>query len=364
MADDVIFFRDGEDLVPLAVAEYEAEAVLQELLERHPQLLAGAQMNRIDPRRFLLVKREAPVADHDGGSGRWSIDHLFLDHDAVPTLIEVKRSSDTRIRREVVGQMLDYAANGVRYWAPDQLQQMFEKSCAESGLNPSDTLAKVIGEVDVADFWSRAGRNLRGGSLRLVFVADVIPGELRAIIEFLNGRMPDTEVYGVEVKRYVGNGGHECFVPRLIGAIEKVEAARRAVSSQSLDELFAQAGPAVVEVRERLALWAEQRGVGMANTPKSMKLFDVQGTMAYLYPTFRSLDVSLELLWRVGRESDIAETVVRMQAIAPSKKVSEKQPNITCDDALRHWDEVVAILNWLLSIRVEIASQTSAKGSA
>jgi hypothetical protein len=31
----------------------------------------------------------------------------------VPTLLEVKRSSDTRIRREVVGQMLDYAANGV-----------------------------------------------------------------------------------------------------------------------------------------------------------------------------------------------------------------------------------------------------------
>ena len=31
-----------------------------------------------------------------------------------PTLVEVKRSSDTRIRREVVGQMLDYAANGQR----------------------------------------------------------------------------------------------------------------------------------------------------------------------------------------------------------------------------------------------------------
>jgi hypothetical protein len=34
-----------------------------------------------------------------------------FDQNAVPTLVEVKRSSDTRIRREVVGQMLDYAAN-------------------------------------------------------------------------------------------------------------------------------------------------------------------------------------------------------------------------------------------------------------
>ena len=54
MADDVIFVRRGEGLVSLAVAPYEAEAVLQELLEHHPQLLAGYEMSRSDPRRFLL----------------------------------------------------------------------------------------------------------------------------------------------------------------------------------------------------------------------------------------------------------------------------------------------------------------------
>jgi hypothetical protein len=135
-----------------------------------------------------------PVADREGGAGRWSIDHLFLDQDAIPTLIEVKRSSDTRIRREVVGQMLDYAANGVRYWAADQLQALFEKSCARAGTEPSNVLASVIGEGDINDFWVRAGRNLRGGVLRMVFVADVIPDELRSIIEFLNGRLVDAEV--------------------------------------------------------------------------------------------------------------------------------------------------------------------------
>src|ERR1700744_5873676 len=78
MADDVIFVREGERLVSRAVAPYEAEAVLQELLEHHPQLLAGYEMSRSDPRRFLLVCREAPVADQ-GGAGRWSLDHLFVD---------------------------------------------------------------------------------------------------------------------------------------------------------------------------------------------------------------------------------------------------------------------------------------------
>ncbi len=128
MDDDVIFYRPRQAaaLTQLVAMPYEAEKDLQELLAEHSQLLAGAQMNRADPRRFLLVRREAPVADHDGGGGRWSLDHLFLDQDAVPTLVEVKRSSDTRLRREVVGQMLDYAANGPRYWVPDELRTTFE----------------------------------------------------------------------------------------------------------------------------------------------------------------------------------------------------------------------------------------------
>jgi hypothetical protein len=61
-----------------------------------------------------------------GSGNRWSVDHLFLDQDAIPTIVEVKRSSDTRIRREVVGQMLDYAANAVVYWAVEAIRAEFE----------------------------------------------------------------------------------------------------------------------------------------------------------------------------------------------------------------------------------------------
>ncbi len=31
----------------------------------------------------------AAVPDHGDGGGRWSADHLFLDQDAIPTLVEV-----------------------------------------------------------------------------------------------------------------------------------------------------------------------------------------------------------------------------------------------------------------------------------
>lgn len=348
MADDVIFMRRGAALVPLAVAPYDAEDVLQGLLEHHPQLLGGAQMDRADPRRFLLVRREAPVADHEGGGGRWSIDHLFLDQDAVPTLVEVKRSSDTRIRREVVGQMLDYAANGARYWAPDQLHDLFEQTCKEAGKEPADLLTALIGaDSDVEEFWSRAGRNLRGGRLRLVFVADVIPDELRAVVEFLQARMADTEVYGVEVRRYAGDGESECFVPRLVGDLVTSEVERRA--SPSLDELFGHAQSDVVAVRDRLLSWAADHGLQIVSAPKSVQVHDRLGAVTRVYPTFGMLEVPLETVLRAGRAEEAAGVVGDLRQLF--KHVTDKAPNIGCSEALANWDRVVPILDRLVAIR-------------
>src|SRR5262249_39244062 len=110
------------DLVEMREQPYDSEDVLQELIARHPNLLAGDQMDNAAPRRWLLVTREMGVPDEQDGGDRWSLDHLFLDQDAVPTLVEVKRSSDTRVRREVVGQMLDYAANAVVYWPVEAIR--------------------------------------------------------------------------------------------------------------------------------------------------------------------------------------------------------------------------------------------------
>lgn len=95
-------------LVELTEQAYDSEALLQKLLSDYPSLLAGDQIDSVTPRRWLLIKPEMEVPSEEDGYGRWFIDHLFLDQDGIPTLVEVKRSSDTRLRREVVGQMLDY----------------------------------------------------------------------------------------------------------------------------------------------------------------------------------------------------------------------------------------------------------------
>lgn len=90
---------------------------LQDLLHLNPNLLPGDQINPADRRRWLLIEREMPVPDAASGGERWWIDFLYVDQSAMPTFVECKHYRDTRARREVVGQMMEYAANGaMRCW--------------------------------------------------------------------------------------------------------------------------------------------------------------------------------------------------------------------------------------------------------
>src|SRR5262245_44380987 len=140
MNGGIFLIQSSGDLVEMREHDYDSEDVLQELLARYPNLLAGDQMDNTAPRRWLMVSREMGIPCEQEGADRWSIDHLFLDQDAIPTLIEVKRSSDTRIRREVVGQMLDYSANAVVYWPVEAIQAKYEQGCQQRGANPGEEL--------------------------------------------------------------------------------------------------------------------------------------------------------------------------------------------------------------------------------
>jgi hypothetical protein len=224
MNGGIYLLRGEDELLEMREQPYDSEDILQSLIERFPSLLAGDQFGADTPRQWLLIKREAGLPDDVSTAGRWSVDHLFLDQEAVPTLVEVKRSTDTRIRREVIGQMFDYAANAVVYWPIEQLREMFVRRCERDGRNPDEEVQTLVGlERDIEDYWQRADENLRAGNVRLVFVADEIPRELRRVIEFLNSQMNPAEVIGIEVKQYVGEGV-KTLVPRVVGQTAAVEA--------------------------------------------------------------------------------------------------------------------------------------------
>jgi len=220
---------------------YDSEKLLQSWLAKYPALLVGNQINAKEPRRFLLIEQECGVPAKEQGSDRWKIDHLFLDQEAVPTIVEVKRSSDTRIRREVVGQMLDYAANATRHWPASKMRQTFAATCTSNNQDPEERLAEFLGEdLDPDEFWKLAENNLKERRLRLLFVADTIPNELRNIVEFLNEQMDHTEVLAIEIKHYVGGQGLRSLAPRVIGQTAKAEVVKSGGSRSTTteDEFF------------------------------------------------------------------------------------------------------------------------------
>ena len=210
-------------LVEMKEEAYESEDLLQKLLADYPNLLAGDQINSAEPRRWLLIKQEMPVPSEEDGADRWSVDHLFLDQEAIPTLVEVKRSTDSRIRREVVGQMLDYAANGVIYWPLEKIRATFEASCQTRGEDPGEKLGEFLKsekdtDPDQEKFWENAKTNLQAGKIRMIFVADKIPDELRRIVEFMNEQMDPAEVFAIEIKQFEGQG-LKTLVPRVVGDV-------------------------------------------------------------------------------------------------------------------------------------------------
>lgn len=366
----IFLLQANDQLVPMTEQAYDSEALLQQLLARHPSLLAGDQMNVSAARRWLLVSREVSVPDSEDGTGRWHLDHLFLDQDGIPTLVEVKRSTDTRIRREVVGQMLDYAANAVLHWPVAKIRAQLEARCQQEGADVEDVLQGHLNlEADPEEFWKTVETNLQAGRIRLVFVADVIPSELRRIIEFLNRQMNPAEVLGVEVRQYV-SAELRTLVPRVVGqTADKDRTGPPREKREWNEDLFFPAleqkhGLAEADVARRILKWA--RDHGMRITWGSGKLdgsfvpvLERGSEMYYPIAVYTYGRVEIQFQWLKSRppfddESVRVELLRRLNEIAGvsiSDDAITRRPRIdlttlTSPDALHRFLEV---LDWLVA---------------
>lgn len=225
MSGEAKIFLIGQEpgtLIPMTQTSYTTESVLQALLAQYPDLLPGDQINPEAPRRWLLVSREMGIPGNVGETSRWSLDHLFLDQDGIPTFVECKRAVDTRARREVVAQMLDYAANGIEYWAIDRLRQAAAETAQNQGNSLDGLILALLDETDevaVETYWRSVESNLRNGRVRLIFVADETTAELRRLVEFLNEKLLDVEVLAVEIRQFLGHE-QKALVPRVVGLTE------------------------------------------------------------------------------------------------------------------------------------------------
>lgn len=250
MTERIYSMDDYGRLTPFEERRFDQEDHLQKLIADHPGLLAGEQIDPESPRRWILISREQGIAETSDTGNTWAVDHLLIDQDAIPTLVEVKRGESRRTRREVVGQMLDYAAHATSTWDVDEIRSKFEQTTQ----NPDDALSRLLQsneEADADEFWERVSTNLAAKHIRLLFVADEIPDTLQRVVGFLNEQMPSIEVLAVEVKRFSGETSRQMLVPRVIGRVvptsSRSRSGRRRVGREELLDQFS-------EVKERTAV--------------------------------------------------------------------------------------------------------------
>jgi len=181
---------------------YENEAALQEILFQHPTLVPGVSGEVIACREFQ--------------SGVGPADVVILDADGAITIVESKLAANPQVRREVIGQILDYAS---RLW--QMSAQEFEDAwsrAAPDHRSPFVALDDTDGRIRAA-----VQENLEVGRFNLVLAVDRINDDLSRIVTFLNAvTKPSTGVIAVEFAR-VYDGATEILIPTAYG-VELVEA--------------------------------------------------------------------------------------------------------------------------------------------
>lgn len=264
MAERIFINREGT-LVSLEPSPYDSENALQALLANHLDLIPGDEIDAASPRRWLLVAREVALFGEEQGAATFALDHLLLDQDGVPTLVEVKRLVDTRIRREVVGQMLDYAARAVARWTAGWLRERHMLRCRLQAISAETELETFLDPDNEPEvFWSKVQSNLERGRIRLIFLADTIPIDLRRMVEFMNRQMNPAEVLAVEIRQFAAHD-LQMYMPRIFGNTvntqQKSQFTPRKIWNEDLffDELCRRTDLSCAAVARAILDWANQR---------------------------------------------------------------------------------------------------------
>ena len=292
---------------------FDTEDMLQELIGQYPELLAGDQMRWDDPLRWILIRREMPIED-------WAVDHLLLDQDARPTLVEVKRGASSDNRRKVVGQMLDYAATANSVWSGDEMRRAFEEDASKRGIDPIEELCKLLqpdDEIDAEDladeFWKKAATNLAANRLRLLFVADEIPLQLERVVKFLNEQTWDNlDVLAVEIKQYPAQFG-SALVSKVTGQVEAKQSAQRSGARRSeerQEEIFGRCTPAGRKALQAL-LDAAQKAGAYTNWGNNGLTISKYNSMSGLWPYV------VRFNWWSENDNTPLELVMRRHEIYP-----------------------------------------------
>ncbi len=198
-------------LVPLGLGQDGhgwTEADVQALVQAHPACLPIAE---IDP----LFADPVPICT-ELNTTAGAIDNLLVTASGLPVLVECKLWRNPQARREVVGQILDYAKELSR-WSSSDLQREARRRLGCEG-DPVLELVRAAGhDVEEIAFNDALTLNLRRGRFLLLIVGDGIREGVEAIAEYLQAHAGLHFTLGlVELPIYAMPDGGRLVAPRVV----------------------------------------------------------------------------------------------------------------------------------------------------
>jgi len=191
-----------------------SEADIQQLIHEHPTCLPIAE---IDP----LFRNPVPICT-ELNTTAGPIDNFMVTASGLPVLVECKLWRNPEGRRQVVGQILDYAKELTR-WSSSDLQREASRRLGRTG-NVLLELVRAAGhQVNEPDFNDALTANLRRGRFLLLIVGDGIREGVEAITEYLQIHAGLHFTLGlVELPIYRAPNGDLLIVPRILARTELI----------------------------------------------------------------------------------------------------------------------------------------------
>ncbi len=182
---------------------------IQALVHEHPSILPIAE---IDP----IFKGAVAVCRELALPPAGSVDNFLVTPSGLPVLVECKLWRNAEARREVVGQILDYAKELARFTVSD-LQREVAKRVGGGPSALLDIVRAAYPTVDEVEFSDNLTANLRRGRFLLLLVGDGIRERVEAIAEYLQAHAGLHFSLGlVELPIYALPAGGRIVAPRVL----------------------------------------------------------------------------------------------------------------------------------------------------
>lgn len=209
---------DGGQVLPAVslVGTGRNEAWLRDFLLQHPSALPAGEIDpAFDQPVAICSELRTPAGPADA---------FFANRHGQLILVECKLWRNPQARREVVGQILDYAKELTR-WGYGELQAAVSQRLGTGGQN---SLFRQVAErhpdLEEARFVDAVSSNLQKGRFLLLVAGDGIHPTARAMSEYLQEHAALRFTLAmVEMKGYALPDGRLLVQPRLLMRTEEVE---------------------------------------------------------------------------------------------------------------------------------------------